>query len=121
MKLTKVLNIAAVLSLGAAGSAYAAASSAQTFTDAGTMTVGAPTVIIKPSKNVKVVYKASSDVAGNGAAMYSISSFHSSGTKLYASSSGDTKIFMKDATVIADPPTAPAVGASMSDTGYTAL
>jgi len=118
MKINNVLAIAGGLSLIAASSAFAAATD---FTDSGTVTAGTPTVNIKPSKNVTVRYLPSATTSGSGCISYSIASQHSSGTKLYASSSGDTKIFMKDATAIADPPAAPAAGVSMDATGYTAM
>lgn len=116
MKINKTLTIAGIVSLAAASSAFAA----QTFST-GNETVGSPAVSLKPSKNVSIVYLPSATTVGAGVISYSISSFHSSGTKLYASSSGDTKIFMKDATAIANPPAAPAAGASMDSTGYTAM
>ncbi len=120
MKINNVLRLAGCLSLVAASSAFGAATD---FSDAGTGTVGTPSVNLRPSKSVVVRYLPSATTvpSGTGVISYSISAFHGSGTKLYASSSGDTKMFMKDATAIADPPAAPAAGASMDATGYTAM
>lgn len=117
MKINKTLAMAGIVSLAAASSAFAAATTFET----GSETVGTPAISVKPSKNVKVVYLQGTTAAGSGWTSYSISSFHNSGTKLYASSSGDTKIFMKDATAVANPPAAPAAGATMDNSGYTAL
>lgn len=110
MKILKVLAISSVVSLVGAAGAFAA-----TFTDAGG-TVGTPPASVKPSKGVTVKY--TPEAAG---ATYSITAMHGSGTKTYGSSSGDTKIFMKDTTTIADPPAAPAAGASADFSTWTAL
>jgi len=95
MKLTRILPVASILSLVGAASAFATS-----FTDSGTVTTGTPSMGVKPSKNVTVTYNPSSAKvpSGNGALAYSIASFHASGSKSYASSSGDTKIFAQDGT-----------------------
>jgi len=118
MKLSRILAIAAIFSLAAVGSAFAADKS---FTDAGTDTAGTPSMGIKPSKNVTVYYKPSTTTSGTGVISYSVSAYHSSGTKSFASSSGDTKIFMADG-IGSAPPTAPAAGSSAAfGTGWTAM
>ena len=121
MKLTKIFSIASILSLAAAGSAFASLGSTTTFDDAGTTTTGTPSIGVKPSKNVSVQYTSSSVSSGTGCVTYSISASHSSGTKSFGSSSGDTKIFMKDGTGAA-PPAAPASGSSADFSGgWTAM
>jgi len=89
MKIKNVLFGAVSISLFTVASVFAANT---TFTDSGTVTVGTPAVSIKPSKNVSVIYSPSATASGAGTITYSISASHSSGTKSYASSSGDTKI-----------------------------
>jgi hypothetical protein len=121
MKITKVLAIASILSLGAVGSAFAALGGTTSFTDTGTVTTGTPTMGLKPSKNVTVQYTSSATAVATGCATYSVSASHSSGTKSFASSSGDTKVFMKDGTALA-PPTAPGVGSSADfSSSWTAM
>lgn len=72
---------------------------------------------VKGSKGVYVEYLA--DTAnGQG---YIIGTYHQSGTKTYASSSGDTKIFYKDNTANAVPTTVPTGSDSADFTGWTAL
>lgn len=119
MKMTRILAIAAIFSLSVAGSALASDTS---FTDTGTVTVGAPSMGIKPSKNVTVVYTPGADMTGTaGVISYSIAAYHASGTKTFGSSSGDTKMFMKDGTGAAAP-AAPAAGVSAAfGSGWTAM
>ena len=120
MKISRILPLASILSLVAAGSAFAGTA----FTDTGTVTMGTPSMGVKPSKNVTVTYNASTATvpSGNGALAYSIASYHASGSKSYGSSSGDTKIFAQDgtgSTGVASPETA---GASANfGSGWTAL
>ena len=83
MKSLKYLAIAAILSLAAVGSAFAAAGSTTSFSDT-TSTVGTPAITVKVSKNVTVVYTASTAVSGNGSVGYGITSAHSSGSKISA-------------------------------------
>jgi len=121
MKLTRILPLASILSLAAAGSAFATGTA---FTDTGTVTMGTPSMGVKPSKNVTVTYNPSTATvpSGNGALAYSIASYHASGSKSYGSSSGDTKIFATDgtgSTGVTSPETA---GASANfGSGWTAL
>ena len=118
MKITKTLTIASILSLAAVGSAFADV----TFDDSATVTMGAPTMAVKPSKNVKVVYKPSTATTGNGSVAYAISAAHSSGSKTFASSSGDTKIFMMDGTTNVGPASPEAAGATADfGAGWTPL
>ena len=84
----------------------------------GTVTVGdTGPVAVKVSKGVSLAYDAET-TAGLG---YSVGAYHSSGTKTFASSSGDSKIWFTDATG-SDIPDAPS-GTDSADfgTGWTAL
>lgn len=116
MKSNKILAMVLVLSMAAVGSAYAANGTIVNFNDT-TTTVGTPSATVKVSKNVTVRY-----IPEAAGLTYSMSSFHTSGTKTYATTSGDTKIFMQDSTSIVAPPDAPASGASGAFTsGWTSL
>jgi hypothetical protein len=120
MKLTRILPVASIFSLAAAGSALAQT----TFTDTGTVTMGTPSMSVKPSKNVTVIYTPSTSTvpSGNGALAYAIASFHASGSKSFGSSSGDTKIFATDGTGNTGLSSPEAAGASAGfSTGWTAL
>ena len=106
--------VASVISY--AGIAMAANGTAVTFDDS-TKTVGTPVATVNVSKGVSVKY-----VPEQAGLTYSMSSFHSSGTKTYATSSGDTKIFMQDSTSLVNPPDAPAANKSADfGSGWTAL
>jgi hypothetical protein len=123
MKVNKIFAIAALISIASASSALAAASTVVNAVGSDLVIAGSPAVTVKPSKNVLVKYTPGA-AASAGAATYGIQSHHVSGTKSYASSSGDTKIFMMDdnsTTAITATLTAPAVGASMDSSGYTAM
>ena len=83
----------------------------------GTVTVGTTgAVAVKVSKGVSLAYDA--ETTGLG---YSVGAYHSSGTKTFASSSGDSKIWFTDATG-SDIPDAPS-GTDSADfsSGWTAL
>jgi hypothetical protein len=119
MKLTKILPLASVLSLFSV-SAFAATA----FNDTGTVTMGTPSVAVKPSKNVTVTYNPSTATvpSSNGALAYSIAAYHASGSKSFGSSSGDTKIFAMDgtgSTGVASPESASA--SADFGSGWTAL
>ena len=129
--MTKIAAIIATLLL-AASSAFAAGGTAggnTQFGDLGTVTIGTPSMSLKPSKNVTVNYTSSATQAQsggvnlNGVVAYSISAYHATGSKSFGSSSGDTKIFMKDGTGVL-PEVAPTVaGESCAgyQTGWTAM
>ncbi|TYO99943.1 hypothetical protein EDC39_101103 [Geothermobacter ehrlichii] len=71
---------------------------------------------IKLSNNVSLNY----DAATNGLG-YSVATYHSSGTRTFASSSGDAQIFWYDGTQ-QDPPSAPTGTASAAfDSNWNAL
>jgi len=108
---SKILAFAGILVL-AAGTAFAGTT---TFNDT-TTTVGTPAASVKVSKNVQIKY-----TPEDTGLTYSMTSFHTSGTKSYGTSSGDTKIFMKDSTSIESPPAAPAAGASADFSSWTAM
>jgi len=111
---SKILAIAGILTL-AAGTAFAANGTTATFDDSNS-TVGSPAASVKVSKNVTIKY-----IPEAAGLTYSMTSFHSSGTKSYGTSSGDTKIFMKDSTTIETPPNAPAAGESAAFSSWTAM
>jgi len=68
----------------------------------GTVTVGdTGPVDVKVSKGVSLAYDAAADGLG-----YAVGTYHSSGTKTFASSSGDSKIWFADVTA-QDIPDAP--------------
>ncbi len=127
--MTKIAAIIATLLL-TAGSAFAAAGDNLPFGDAGTTTIGTPSMSLKPSKNVTVNYRSSTvqvisgGVTLNGVVAYSVTSSHATGSKSFGSSSGDTKIFMMDGTGVL-PPTAPTVAgdscADFQSPGWTAM
>lgn len=113
------LAIAGILSLAATSSAFAAISANNTSNPGAELTISSnPAVTIKPSKNVMIRYDGIG-TSGSGSAAYGISASHSSGTKKYISSSGDTKIYMQDGTALS------AVtlnsGNSLDAAAYTAL
>ena len=84
----------------------------------GSIQVGATTTgaaVVKLSKNVKINY--TEQAAGLG---YSVGTYHISGTKTFASSSGDSKIWTSDTTG-ATIPTAPTGTDSANFSGWTAL
>jgi hypothetical protein len=115
MKITKILAIAGIISLAAAGTVLAANGTAVTFNDS-TSTVGTPAASVKVSKNVSVKY-----IPEAAGLTYSMSSFHTSGTKTYGTSSGDTKIYMMDSTALTDPPDAPAANTSADFASWTSM
>lgn len=81
----------------------------------GSLTIGATgAAVVKLSKNVKLSYKKQTTGLG-----YSVATYHTSGTKSYASSSGDSKIWAKDGEVVQ--PAAPSGTASADFTGWTPL
>jgi hypothetical protein len=123
MKISTIFSLAAIFALASAGSVFAAAGSTTTFTDSGTVTVGAPTMGVKPSKNVYVTYKASTNTppSGVGSLAYAIGTYHASGSKTFSSTSGDTKIFMQDGTNMTFPASPEAAGASADFSGWTAM
>jgi len=86
----------------------------------GSLTVpasGTVTAILKLSKNVSAEYVTETNGLG-----YVVGTTHSSGTKTYASSSGDSKIFSIDGIGTAIPTAAPTGTLSAAfGTGWTAL
>ena len=82
----------------------------------GTVTVGTTgPVAVKVSKGVSLAYNA--EATGLG---YAVGAYHSSGTKTFASSSGDSKIWFTDVTGESIP-AAPTGTDSADFTGWTAL
>ena len=88
----KLLAIAAIVSLGAASSAFAT-STAWTAQTNGQITFGGatpgPQIVFKPSANVSMAY----DSQSTGVS-YTVGSYHAAGTKIYGTSSADAKIYM---------------------------
>jgi hypothetical protein len=119
-----VATIAMLLFTAASAFAAGTPNTQVDFADNGTTTMGTPSMSLKPSKNVTVSYQSSVTQAQSGTNLlpgvvaYSISSSHATGSKSFGSSSGDTKIFMKDGTGVS-PETAP-VKAGDSASGYQA-
>lgn len=113
--------------LFAATSAFAAAAIDGTYSagDAsGTWTINATNVgtgvtfTTKLSANVSAAYKADTTASPNGGLFYAMATSHSSGTKSYASSSGESRLFMKEAVAA----TFPAAASSGIDwTGWTSV
>jgi hypothetical protein len=123
MKVNNVLAIAALISIASASSAFAQAATIINSAGADLLIAGSPSVTVKPSKNVFINYIIGT-LQAPGSATYAIQSHHASGTKTYASSSGDTKIFMTDdtnPTGITATAAAPAIGSSMNSSAYTAM
>jgi hypothetical protein len=91
---------------------YAAADSA------GNLAIGSTiTGTLKVSKGVSVDY-AGDSTAGLG---YVIGAYHSSGTRTFASSSGDAKIWYQDGTAVAIPTDVPVETESADFSAWTAL
>lgn len=112
----KIALLTVVFFALAVGSAFASFSAADA---AGSLTVGSTqTTTIKLSKGVSAEYGADTTSSGLG---YVVGTSHSSGTKTYASSSGDSKIWSKDGTNMATPTTVPTGTASANFSGWTAL
>lgn len=108
----KVLLIALALSLFAAP-AFAAASWVSGAATLGTSSGGQLSVQL--SNNVQLDYQAATD-----GSTFAAASYHTRGTRTYASSSGDAKIYYQNATAVASP-SAPAVGSTMDSSAWTAL
>ena len=111
--------IAAFASVAVIASASSAFAGFSTGDANGSLVVGSTVkATLKLSANVSVEYKANTTTAPNLG--YSLATSHSSGSKTYASSSGDTRIFFKDVTA-SSAPAAPAAGASADFSGWTAM
>lgn len=83
----------------------------------GSKTIGSTsTAVVKLSKGVSIDY-----VSATGGLGYVVGTYHSSGTKTFASSSGDSKIWSKDGTAQSIPSTAPTGTASADFSGWTGL
>jgi uncharacterized protein YxeA len=112
MKKTILILLAFALAVSV-GIAYAATANYST----GTVTLGNTLkMTFTTSNNVYVDYK-----AGTNGVSYTAGSYHQTGSRTFATSSGDTKIYYKDGTG-ADIPAAPAGAGSTADFGgWTAL
>lgn len=74
------------------------------------------TLTFTPSNNVYIDYK-----NGTGGVSYTAGSYHQTGNRTFATSSGDTKIYYKDGTGVGIP-AAPASGSASADfSGWTEL
>lgn len=69
------------------------------------------TLTFTPSNNVYIDYK-----AGTNGVSYTAGSYHQTGNRTFATSSGDTKIYYQDGTGI-NIPDAPASGSASADFG----
>lgn len=114
MKKIVALTLALALTITASAAFATEKAYSDTDTTAATLTVG--TLVFKLSKNVLMAYKSASDFTG-----YSIGAYHNKGTKTFASSSGDSKIF--EAVITAKAIPAAPVGTASADfsTGWSAL
>ncbi len=109
----KKLMIMAAILLLSAGISYGAAFKSGNVTLADN---NDDSLAVQLSTNVSLAYDAATGGLG-----YSVSSYHSSGTRTYASSSGDAAIFWQGATGVA-PPAAPSGTASAAfDSNWDAL
>lgn len=84
----------------------------------GNVTLGSgtgTTMDVQVSKNVCLDYD-----AGTGGATFSAATYNTKGTRTYASSSGDSKIYYTNGTN-AGLPSAPAVGSTMDISGWQTL
>lgn len=113
----KIAILAIVMFALSSASAFAWTSGTYAAADAGgTLTVGSTsTATVKLSKSVSLAY--TSQTTGLG---YSVGASHSSGTKSFASSSGDSKIWTKDG-LTQSVPAAPVGTSSAAFSGWTAL
>ena len=110
----KIALFAVLLLLVTSGSVFAAFESPD---DSGSLTIGSTgSTTVKLSKNVKLEYGAHATGLG-----YVVGTYHTSGTKTYASSSGDSKIWSQDGTGVSTPSTVPEGTASADFSGWTPL
>jgi hypothetical protein len=119
----KVLALASIFSLSIAGSSFAAVTWGTAAAD-GSFTIGntanGPQLVIKPSANVKLGYESTSGIS------YSVGTYHSSGTKSYGTTNGDTRIYMYENVTQASaqvPPADPntSAGTTTWGAGWTAM
>lgn len=91
----------------------------QTGTDTVTLGTGANTLDVQLSNQVTIVY----DGTTTSGDTFAVMTYHDKGTRLYLSSSEDSKIFYNETAIPASAPTitGPAVGSSVDTSGYTAL
>lgn len=103
----KIAVLAIVLFAFSSVSAFAWTDGSYALADTnGSLVIGGTTgetVTVKLSNKVSLAYKAET-TAGLG---YTVGTYHATGTKSYGSSSGDSKIFFRDATGVVPPSTAP--------------
>lgn len=111
----KILVLAALFSL-CASSAFAAYTAYQ---DGAAVGSGTPTMTFKSSKSVQIEYTGGA-TANSQNYSYVCGAYHSSGTKTFGSSSGDTKIFSTDTTG-ATLPSAPSTASASAGFTWTAL
>lgn len=110
----KIALLAALLLMVTNGSALAAYAAGD---DAGSLELGTTAqVTVKLSKGVELDYIEETDGLG-----YIVGAYHTSGTKTFASSSGDSKIWSMDGTAEALPTTAPAGTESADFSDWTPL
>jgi len=108
----KIMLMTAVLMFLGASSAFAAY-------DSGTVTLGPTTghqMDIQTSNNVQLDYAA----GGSQGETFVVATYHSKGTRTYASSSADANIFYQDATAVTLP-TAPTGSGTMDSSSWTTL
>jgi len=119
----KVLALAAIFTLCVSASSFAAVTWGTANAD-GSFTIGntanGPQLIIKPSANVTLGYESTSGIS------YSVGTYHSSGTKTYGTTNGDTRIYMYENTAQTSAQVPPAdpnsnLGVTTWGAGWTAM
>ena len=114
MKRIVTLLLALALTVAASTAFATSKGYSDTAVSSATLTIG--TLVFKLSKNVLMAYESETNFTG-----YSIGAYHNKGTKTFASSSGDSKIFEAAKTGM-DIPDAPVGTASANfATGWTSL
>ena len=116
-KMTALMAITALLGLAANASAFTQAYA--TGDSNGSLTIGSTVkATLKLSANVNVGYDV--ETSSGKSQGYGLNTWHSSGSKTYGTSSGDTRIFYVDSTNYTQT-TAPAAGATADFSSWTAL
>ena len=112
----RIVALTLALALTITASAAFATDKAYSDTDTGAATLTVGTLVFKLSKNVLMAYKSASDFTG-----YSIGAYHNKGTKTFASSSGDSKIFEAAVTANGIPDAPVGTASAAFGSGWTAL
>lgn len=103
--LTALFGLVSSMAFAANPTGYNSAENGVTL--GGTGTPASPNLSVKSSKGVSINFKGGAADSNSHNQSYSLGAYHASGTKTYATSSGDTKIYYQDTTAV-DTPGAPA-------------